>query len=186
MVRIVKPSSFCGALVLGAVSLALSGTALAAGDKAAYDQAKSSAKATYDTDHKQCDALSGNAKDVCQLEAKAKRVRTEETAEAAYKNTDRARASAAKDIAEADYKVAKEKCDDLSGNPKDVCVKEAKAALEKAKADAKMKKDVSSARKDAVEDKRDADYKVAAEKCDALSGDAKSACMAQAKATFGK
>jgi hypothetical protein len=29
---------------------------------------------------------------------------------------------------DADYAVAKEKCDDFSGNAKDVCVKEAKAA----------------------------------------------------------
>jgi hypothetical protein len=35
------------------------------------------------------------------------------------------------------YDVAKEKCDDLSGNAKDVCVKDAKAAQAKAKAEAK-------------------------------------------------
>ena len=34
--------------------------------------------------------------------------------------------------------------------------------------------------------KTDADYKVAAEKCEALAGDAKSSCMASAKAKFGK
>jgi hypothetical protein len=39
---------------------------------------------------------------------------------------------------------------------------------------------------DASAEKRDANYKVAAEKCDALAGDAKSACIADAKARFGK
>jgi hypothetical protein len=39
--------------------------------------------------------------------------------------------------AEADYDVAKEKCDDQSGNAKDVCKKDAKAAFTSAKADAK-------------------------------------------------
>ena len=34
--------------------------------------------------------------------------------------------------------------------------------------------------------KRDADYKVAAEKCDAATGDAKASCMAAAKAKYGK
>ena len=34
------------------------------------------------------------------------------------------------------YAVAKEKCDDLAGNPKDVCVKEAKSGLVKGNADA--------------------------------------------------
>jgi hypothetical protein len=37
---------------------------------------------------------------------------------------------------------------------------------------------------DAAKDKREADYKVAAEKCDAMAGDAKSACVAQAKAKY--
>ena len=39
---------------------------------------------------------------------------------------------------------------------------------------------------DASKDKLDADYKVAAEKCDAMAGDAKSACVASAKARYGK
>jgi hypothetical protein len=34
---------------------------------------------------------------------------------------------------EADYRVAKERCDDKSGNPKDICVEEAKAAQATAK-----------------------------------------------------
>ncbi len=98
--------------------------------------------------------------------------------------------------AEAQYSVAKEKCDDLSGNPKDVSMKEAKAAETKAKADAKADRQVSDARKDtaertadarrnAAESKRDADYRVAIERCDALSGDAKTACVADAKSRFG-
>ena len=37
-----------------------------------------------------------------------------------------------------------------------------------------------------AEDKRAADYKAAAEKCAALSGDAKSNCEAEVKARFGK
>ena len=44
----------------------------------------------------------------------------------------------------------------------------------------------TEARVDANKDKRDADYKVAAEKCDALAGDPKAACIADAKARFGK
>ena len=92
--------------------------------------------------------------------------------------------------ADAAYDVAKEKCDDLSGNPKDVCVKEAKAAHVKAKADAKVDRvaadtrntateKTADARRDAAEDKRDADYKVAIEKCDSLAGPSKDACVAE-------
>jgi len=44
----------------------------------------------------------------------------------------------------------------------------------------------ADARKQAAEDKRNADYKVAIEKCDALAGAAKDACISRAKAQFGK
>ena len=88
--------------------------------------------------------------------------------------------------AEADYDVAKQRCDAKTGNEKDVCVKEAKAAQVKAKADAKAGEKTASARKDASEDKRDADYKVAIEKCDAFAGAVKDTCVRDAKVRFGK
>ena len=88
--------------------------------------------------------------------------------------------------AESAYAVAKERCDDLAGNAKDVCVKEAKAVETKALADAKMGQEIGAAKKDAAADKRDAEYNVAIQKCDALAGDAKSSCVAAAKTEFGK
>ena len=42
----------------------------------------------------------------------------------------------AKAAAAADYKVARARCDSITGNPKDVCVAEAKAARVRAEADA--------------------------------------------------
>jgi len=85
----------------------------------------------------------------------------------------------------------------MSGNQKDVCVKEAKAAHAKAKADAKVAKvdhkvSANSAekradvRKEAREDTRDAQYKVAIEKCDVMSGAAKDQCVKDAKVHYGK
>ncbi|MGA8033942.1 MAG: hypothetical protein WCB48_16270 [Casimicrobiaceae bacterium] len=44
----------------------------------------------------------------------------------------------------------------------------------------------TEARKDASADKREAEYKVAIQKCDALAGPAKDACVSNAKAQFGK
>jgi hypothetical protein len=64
-------------------------------------------------------------------------------------------------------------------------MKVAKAELTRAKADAKANRKTVEARQDAAKDKREADYKVAAEKCDALNGDAKSACVRDAKAKYG-
>ena len=141
--------------------------------------------------------MSGNAKDICQAEAKGKQKIAKAELDARYKGTAKAREDARVARADAQYEVAKEKCDDLSGNAKDVCVKEAKAAQTRAKADAKADRKVSDARKDsnertaearrdASETKRDADYRAAAERCDRLAGDAKTACVADAKARFGK
>jgi hypothetical protein len=165
--------------------------------KEAYDAAIRNAEAQYKSDKDACGSRSGNAKDICMAEASGKEKVAKADAEAAYKNTPKAREDARIARAEANHNVAKEKCDDLSGNAKDVCVKEADATLAKLKADAKVdrvaadtKEDVAmkeaDARRQAAADKRDADYKVAAEKCDALSGSAKSTCISEAKLRYGK
>lgn len=44
----------------------------------------------------------------------------------------------------------------------------------------------ANAQREATDDKRDADYKVAVEKCDALSGAAKDTCVRDAKVRYGK
>ena len=124
-----------------------------------------------------CDGLSGNPKDVCIAEAKAAEKKAKADAEAAYKNTDAARRNARIAAAEADYDVAHAKCGAKTGNDKDVCNKEAKAAETKTIADAKATQKIAAAKADAKEDKMDADYKVAIEKCDALSGAAKDSCV---------
>jgi hypothetical protein len=165
--------------------------------KASYTQAVKDADAQYKIDKDACSSLSGNAKDICVAEAKGKASVAKADAEAAYKHTPKARENARIAHAQATYNVAIEKCDDLAGNRKDVCVKEAKAELVKGKANAKVDRvaaDASheaatkqaEARKDASAEKRDAEYKVAIEKCDALSGPAKDACVSNAKAQFGK
>lgn len=178
-------SGIARAVVIGAGALACAAGANAAGDKTAYENAKASAKSTYETAAKQCDTMNGNAKDVCVAEAKAARTKTEEDARATYEGTPKARAHAIDEIAEANYKVAKERCDDRTGNDKDVCIKVAKAELTKAKADAKANRKSVEAHRDAAKDKREAEYKVAAEKCDAMTGDAKSNCIKDAKARYG-
>ena len=165
--------------------------------RGAYEQAVKNAEAQYKMDKDACSSRSGNAKDICLAEANGKEKVARADAEAAYKNTPTLREDARVARAEATYNVAKEKCDELAGNPKDVCVKEANGVLVKAKADAKVdrvtadtRQDAAAkqadARKDANADKRDADYKVAIEKCDALAGSTKDACISNAKAQYGK
>jgi hypothetical protein len=155
-------------------------------NKADYQAAKSRIQSDYKVDKAACDAQSGNAKDVCIEQGKAKEHIALAELEYSYTGRAKDRTKLAVAKAESAYAVAKERCDDLNGNPKDVCVKEAKAVEAKALADAKLGKEIGEARKDATEDKRDADYKVAIEKCDAQTGDAKAGCVSRAKMTFGK
>lgn len=154
--------------------------------KADYKVAKTRISADYKQDKAACAALKANAKDICVEEAKGKQKVANAELEFSHnaKPADQNKVMVAK--AEAAYAVAKERCDDQNGNAKDVCVQEAKAAETKALADAKMGKEIRAAKKDAAQDKRDAEYKVAAEKCDALAGDAKTSCIATARALFGK
>ena len=172
--------------LLAASLLALPVAYAATMTKADYNAGKTRISADYKSDQAACASLTANAKDICVQEAKAKKKVALAELEYGYtgKAADRNKVLVAK--AESAYAVAKEKCDDKSGNAKDVCVKEAKAIETKALADAKMGKEIGEAKKDATADKLDADYKVAIEKCDALSGDAKGSCVAAAKAKFGK
>ena len=174
------------ASLIAAAALALPMAQAATMAKADYTVEKQRISATYKVDKAACDSLKDNAKDVCVEEAKAKEKVGKAELEFSYtgKANDGNKVMVAK--AESAYAVAKEKCDDQSGNAKDVCVKEAKAVEIKALADAKMGKEISTAKKDAVADKKDADYKVDIEKCDAQSGDAKTLCVSTAKLKFGK
>jgi hypothetical protein len=171
-----------------------------------YKSAKDGIASAYKTDKASCKSLSGNAKDVCMEEAKGKQTVAKAELEAQYKPSDRNQYKARVAKADADYSVAKEKCDDQKGADKKACVKEAKAAHTAAVAEAKasMKSAratatappktgedrmkgpnaAAEARKDAAAIKRQADYAAAQAKCDTMSGDAKDKCMKAAKAKY--
>ena len=182
-------SIHCKTLIASAALCAAVGasSALAATmTRAEYGTTKDRVSADYKADKAACATMSGNQKDVCQEQAKGKEKVAR--AELEYNYTGKMSDSNKIAVAKADstYAVAKEMCDDKAGNVKDVCVAEAKAVHTKALADAKMVKKVGDAKMDAVEDKRDADYRVAAEKCDSLAGDAKAACVSAAKLRYNK
>ena len=107
--------------------------------KADYKAGKERISAEYKTDKAACDALSGNAKDICVQEAKGKEKVAKAELEYSYTGKAKDQAKVEKVKAESTYDVAKEKCDDQAGNNKDACVKEAKAAKERALADANGK-----------------------------------------------
>lgn len=114
--------------------------------KVEYSAAKTRISADYKADQKLCTALKANAKDICSAEAKGKEKVALAELEFGYtgKPADGTKARVAS--AEAAYAIAKEKCDDLAGNDKDVCVKKAKAEEVAALAAAKLGKQVAAAR----------------------------------------
>lgn len=175
---------------IATAALALFATtgALAAGTMSKTDMASARDRisADFKAEKSMCAKFSGNEKDVCMEQAKGKEKVAR--AELIHKDTGTENDANKHAVAKADaaYNVAKEMCDDKAGNSKDVCVTEAKSVHTKALADAKMNKKVDAARKDSAEDKREADYKVAAEKCDSLAGEAKASCVSAAKARFNK
>ena len=83
---------------------------------------------------------------------------------------------------EADAKAAKDKCKDMKGNAKDICMAEAKGNEKVAKAELAMKmKDTPKNRYDVAAAKADAQYMVSKEKCDDMKGKEKNACEKDAK-----
>lgn len=182
------------------LAIAFATTAFAASSfaltPAEHSAEKDRISAEYKTAKEQCKTLKGNTKDVCEKQAKgAEQIGS---AELKYKSdpSEKNRYTVAKTKADAANNVAKEKCDDLSGNEKDVCKKEAKATHVKALENAKVAEvrqdptakssDVAEARKDASDKTREADYKVAKERCDALSGNAKDTCVTDAKRKYAQ
>lgn len=171
-------------VVAGLLALPLAHSATMTKD--AYKSGKESISSQFKAGKAACDAMTANAKDICVEEAKAKEKVARAELEYGYTGKARDGTKVMEVKAKTAYAVAKEKCDDQAGNAKDVCRKEAKAVEVKALADAKMVKQVGEARTDAAGAKHDAEYKVAAEKCDALSGDSKTSCMNAAKTKHGK
>jgi hypothetical protein len=111
-------------------------------DKAAMD----SIEQTYKADKQACDAMKDNAKDICMAEAKGKEKVAKAELQYQKDPSDRNRMKLADTKAEANYDVAKEKCEDKAGNDREVCKKEAKAAETAAKAEAKGAKKTSASK----------------------------------------
>src|SRR3978361_1434771 len=87
------------------------GYAASAMSKDSYKSTTRQIDDAFKADKEQCKAMKGNAKDVCMAEAKAKQKIGKAEAEAEYKGTDKARVAARNARADAEYSVAKEKCD---------------------------------------------------------------------------
>ncbi|MET3131565.1 hypothetical protein AAKU55_001827 [Oxalobacteraceae bacterium GrIS 1.11] len=92
--------------------------------------------------------------------------------------------NAANDLASANYKAARVRCNAITGNPKDVCVAEAKALRVHAEADASAQyKNTLGTFTKARTQIADANYDVDKARCEARTGNEKDVCIKQAKST---
>jgi len=175
-----------------AAALGYSGVGLAM-SKEERKAEESRINADYKNAKTRCDSLKGNAKDICMAEADGMHKVANADLDARDKGTPKAQMEARMARAEADYAVAKERCDDAAGNVKDVCIADAKAMLARAKADAKVDREtreanvrVADAQQAASKETADAEYNAARERCDRFAGDARDRCINDAKVKFGK
>ena len=100
-------------------------------DRTAYKSAWDKAESDYKVAKDKCKSLKGNAEDVCKEEAKVALAQAQLDITQKYKNTPSDVSRAEHKVAEAQYDLAKERCDDQSGAAKSACKAEAKATYER-------------------------------------------------------
>jgi hypothetical protein len=179
-------SPLAAAVLTSALAFASAAVQAANFSKASYDSAKADIKATYKAERENCGALAGNAKDICVEQAKGREAVA--LAQLEYNYTGKAADERKLYTVRADtrYELAKERCDDLGGDAKDVCLRQARSEHEKAQADIKLAQKVTTAIDEADQARMKADYKLAMEKCTQLAGDAKDSCVSAAKSRYGE
>jgi hypothetical protein len=162
--------------------------------KAGYQAAQQRIDAQRKADLKACGRLKANAADVCELQAKGKATVARAQLEAQLKPTPDMEQAAKEARAEADYKVAREKCDDAKDRARDACVKHAKADREAAIRMAKVEKveairDLRAERTDPHKGKQAenpaARYAAVKARCE-MQGQDRDRCLADLKRAYNK
>ncbi len=186
------------ALITLAIGAAFStGASAESMSKKEYNATKDKLGMEYDASKAKCATLTGNPKDICMAEAKGVLNTAKADLFALYQPTSKTRQEASIVKAESARAVAKQRCDAVTGNARDVCLKQADAAETAAKGEAEVLRKTydanatadqkaAEAREDAALEKLEARYDIAKERCDAFAGDRKAECLATAKSTFGK
>jgi hypothetical protein len=168
-------------LCAAAAVFAISAAAAAGLSRDQVRTAEDRIEAAYRSERAACESLNGNARDICIAQAKG----DEKVARAKLeylnsgKATDMMKLATAR--ADAAYGIATERCDDVGGNARDVCLRQASAQHVAALADAKAAKKTSAARVEAGDEKTHARHKVEPENCGTLTGNARSQCVATVK-----
>jgi len=122
-----------------------------------------------------CEQFSGDAKSMCRTEAGIAQTKTVATAKAENLGTTEALTQAELDNVDADWTLAKEKCNAFGGDVKTECLAKARAAHDTSIAEIKTNID-----------KQEAEWKSAVAQCSELAGTYRSTCMAEARARYGR
>ena len=121
-------------LIATAVSaVAVAPASAAPVDKDAHRAAMDKAAADYRTAKTRCDAMKGNAEEVCEDEAKLAQARAELDATTKHDNTGNNVRKARDNVIDAEYELADEKCDSLKGDAEDKCEAQAKSTRDAAR-----------------------------------------------------
>jgi hypothetical protein len=121
---------------IAAAVLWLPGGASANMTEAEFEAGKERLDATYDVARRRCATYAGNAKDVCMAQARGRDKVARMELEERYKDSPKARYNVRMAKAEAEYDVAKARCDERAGQQKKLCLDQARAAFARDKADA--------------------------------------------------
>jgi hypothetical protein len=154
-----------------------------------YRESMEGARATYAADARHCRQDSdnkGGARAICLAQAKAMHKKATAEAVAHWRNTVQARTDARIAAADADHDVAGVRCKAGPRQARDACMREARAERLAATADARSDLRVTESRNRDKEARKKAYYRTARERCDALAGAAKEACMTLARAQYGE
>ena len=181
-------------------SFAAAPTAALNHDPVTYRNLTQKAETEYRAAAAKCDAKSGNDKDICMAEARLARTRTEADALSKYHNTAAGRARAHINVADAEYDLAKARCDAKTGAEKDSCMDNAKSVHTAAVADAKAERSerttatgssgsgmtgaggaTASGGLVTGTDTRDPAKAAAVDKCARMGADAKTGCLVETK-----
>ena len=154
------------------------------------------AQAAYKLEWDSCKKLQGNARDTCKVKARGNFDVAKAEVEARYKPSPANEDGVKLARAEAAWRLAGEKCEELRGNAKDVCKADAKAVWVAARSEIRLShasvdkglysRQAVNERMEASVDTADALYAAAKERCAALSGAARADCVTAAMKRFGK
>jgi hypothetical protein len=146
----------------------------------------------YDQSHGRCQRVEGHGRELCNQQARGERAiqlaELEMQAHPTVANERKLRLVRA----EADYALAMIRCKGILGAARRVCREDAGEVLDKAKAELKLPTEAAAAGLRPERDRSQAEriaaaqFDAARERCDRLPGEARAACLADAKQRFGR